>query len=206
MKFGFMAKHRGIWPVNLMCDALGVSRSGFYAWLSRPPSQRSQDDEVLGERVRQSFMASDRTYGARRVWRDVLALGFRCGQHRIERLMRVQGLRARPRRRGVPKDAGPRSVIAGNVLDRQFQADGPDQKWVADFTYIWTAEGWLYVAAVLDLYSRRIVGWSMQSSMTSQLVADALMMAVWRRGRPKELLHHSDQGSQGGFNRSSQHL
>lgn len=127
VKFGFMAKHRGIWPVNLMCDALGVSRSGFYAWLPRPPSQRSQDDEVLGERVRQSFMASDRTYGARRVWRDVLALGFRCGQHRIERLMRVQGLRARPRRLGVPKDAGARSAIAGNVLDRQFQADGPDR-------------------------------------------------------------------------------
>lgn len=205
MKFGFVAKHRGIWPVNLMCDALGVSRSGFYAWLGRPPSQRSQDDEVLGQRVRQSFMASDRTYGARRVWRDVLALGYRCGQHRIQRLMQVQGLRARPRRRGLPRDAGGRSAIASNVLDRQFQADSPNQKWVADFTYFWTAEGWLYVAAVLDLYSRRIVGWSMQSSMTSQLVADALMMAVWRRGRPKELLHHSDQGSQGGFNRSSQH-
>ncbi len=109
--------------------------------------------------------------------------------------MRTQGLRARPRRRGLPKDAGTRNAIAGNVLDRQFQADGPNQKWVADFTYIWTAEGWLYVAAVLDLYSRRIVGWSMQNNMTSQLVADALMMAVWRRGRPKELMHHSDQGS-----------
>ena len=89
-----------------------------------------------------------------------------------------------------------RSAIADNVLDRQFQADAPNQKWVADFTYIWTAEGWLYVAVVLDLYSRRAVGWSMQASMTSQLVADALMMAVWRRGRPQELLHHSDQGSQ----------
>lgn len=89
-----------------------------------------------------------------------------------------------------------RSAVAGNVLDRQFQADGPNRKWVADFTYLWTAEGWLYVAAVLDLYSRRIVGWSMQNNMTSQLVADALMMAVWRRGRPREVLHHSDQGSQ----------
>lgn len=196
MKFGFMAKHRGIWLVNLMRDALGVSRSGFYAWLTRPSSQRSRDNEILGEQVRQSFMAGDRTYGARRVWRDVLDLGYRCGQHRIERLMRVQGLRARPRRRGLPKDAGARSAIAGNVLDRQFQADSPNQKWVADFTYIWTAEGWLYVAAVLDLYSRRVVGWSMQNSMISQLVADALMMAVWRRGRPKELLHQSDLGSQ----------
>lgn len=196
MKFGFVAKHRGAWPVNLLCEALGVSRSGFYAWVARPRSQRSLDDEQLGAQVRQSFMASDRTYGARRVWRDVLALGQRCGLHRIERLMRAQALRARPRRRGLPKDHGERSAIAANVLDRQFQADAPNQKWVADFTYIWTAEGWLYVAAVLDLFSRRIVGWSMQSSMTSQLVADALMMAVWRRGRPRELLHHSDQGSQ----------
>jgi putative transposase len=196
VKFGFVAKHRGAWPINLMCEALGVSRSGFYAWLERPRSPRSLDDEVLEVRVHQSFAASDRTYGARRVWRDVLALGHRCGLHRIERLMRAQALRARPRRRGLPKDHGERSAIADNVLDRQFQADAPNQKWVADFTYIWTAEGWLYVAVVLDLFSRRIVGWSMQASMTSQLVADALMMAVWRRGRPQELLHHSDQGSQ----------
>ena len=123
-------------------------------------------------------------------------VGQRCGLHRIERLMRMQALRARPRRRGLPADRGERSVLADNLLDRQFMADAPNQKWVADFTYIWTAEGWLYVAVVLDLYSRRIVGWSMQSSMTSQLVADALMMAVWRRGKPVELLHHSDQGSQ----------
>lgn len=110
--------------------------------------------------------------------------------------MREQALRARPRRRGLPRDQGERSAIAWNVLDRQFQAEAPNRKWVADFTYIWTAEGWLYVAVVLDLFSRRIVGWSMQNSMTSQLVADALMMSVWRRGRPQEVLHHSDQGSQ----------
>ena len=196
MKFEFVAKHRVAWPVNLMCEALGVSRSGFYAWRSRPPSQRSLDDEVLGVQVRNSFIGSDRTYGARRVWHDVLEFGHRCGLHRIERLMRVQALRARPRRRGLPQDHGERSAVANNVLDRQFRADGPNQKWVADFTYIWTAEGWLYVAVVLDLYSRRVVGWSMQAGMTSQLVADALMMAVWRRGKPVELLHHSDQGSQ----------
>lgn len=151
---------------------------------------------MIGAQVHHSFIASDRTYGARRVWHDVLALGHRCGLHRIERLMRIQALRARPRRRGLPTDRGERNAIADNVLDRQFQADAPNQKWVADFTYIWTAEGWLYVAVVLDLYSRRVVGWSMQSSMTAQLVADALMMAVWRRGKPVELLHHSDQGSQ----------
>lgn len=196
MRFDFVAKHRVAWPVELICEALGVSRSGFYAWLSRPRSLRSQSDEVLGTLVRQSFIGSDRTYGARRVWHDLLASGHACGLHRIERLMREQALRARPRRRGLPQDRGQRSAIADNVLDRQFQADAPNQKWVADFTYIWTAEGWLYAAAVLDLYSRRIVGWSMHDSMTSQLVADALMMAVWRRGRPVALLHHSDQGSQ----------
>ena len=110
--------------------------------------------------------------------------------------MRQQALRARPRRRGLPKDAGERSVIAANILDRQFAAESPNQKWVADFTYIWTVEGWLYVAAVIDLFSRRVVGWSMKADMTAQLVTDALMMAIWRRGKPDAVLHHSDQGSQ----------
>jgi len=118
VKFGFVAKHRGAWPLAMMCEALGVSRSGFYAWLSRPRSQRSLVDEVLGSQVRQSFLGSDRTYGARRVWHDVLELGQRCGLHRIERLMREQALRARPRRRGLPQDRGPRSAIADNVLGR----------------------------------------------------------------------------------------
>lgn len=196
MRFAFIAKHRGIWPVAWMCGALGVSRSGFHAWLTRAPSQRARDDEVIGARVRASHVGSYRTYGARRVWHDLLAEGISCGLHRVERLMQAQGLRARPRRRGLPKDQGERSVIAGNVLDRQFTADRPNQKWVADFTYIWTAEGWLYVAAVIDLFSRRVVGWSMSNTMTAQLVTDALIMAIWRRGKPDALLHHSDQGSQ----------
>lgn len=115
-------------------EALGVSRSGFYAWLCRPRSQRSLDDEVLGRQVRKSFLGSDRTYRARRVWHDILVLGRRCGLHRIERLMRGQALRARPRRRGLPQDRDERSSIADNVLDQQFQADAPNQKWVADFT------------------------------------------------------------------------
>lgn len=196
MRFAFIAKHRGIWPVAWMCGALGVSRSGFHAWLTRAPSRRDRDDEEIGARVRASHVGSYRTYGARRVWHDLLAEGISCGLHRVERLMRQQGLRARPRRRGLPKDHGERSVIAGNVLDRQFTADRPNQKWVADFTYIWTAEGWLYVAAVIDLFSRRVVGWSMSDTMTAQLVTDALIMAIWRRGKPDALLHHSDQGSQ----------
>jgi putative transposase len=180
-----------------MCEALGVSRSGFFAWLSRGPSARTRSDEMLGRAIRESFLLSDRTYGARRVWRDMLAEGFSCGLHRIERLMRAQALRARPRRRRLPLDTGARDAApAPNRLDRQFDALAPNQKWAADFTYIWTAEGWLYVAVVLDLFSRRVVGWSMSSRMTSQFVTDALMMALWRRGRPKELLHHSDQGSQ----------
>ena len=132
------------------------------------------------------------------MWHDLLAAGIECGLHAIERLMRRNGLRARPRRRRLPIDLGDRSAAAlsANVLDRSFEAPAPNRKWVADFTYIWTAEGWLYVAAVIDLFSRRVVGWSMSAAMTAELVTDALVMAIWRRGRPRELLHHSDRGSQ----------
>ena len=198
MRFAFVAKHRSIWPVAWLCKALDVSRSGFHAWLIRSPSKRTRDDEELSSKIRRFFIASDRTYGARRVWRDVLAEGFNCGLHRIERLMQKNALKARPRRRSLPVDTGERiiSTIAPNVLDRQFHAPAPNRKWIADFTYIWTAEGWLYVAAVIDLFSRRVVGWSMSPSMTAQLVTDALLMAIWRRGKPDALLHHSDQGSQ----------
>lgn len=142
---------------------------------------------MLGSEVPSSFLASDRTYGGRRVWHDVLASGHACGLYRVGRLMRQQALRARPRRRSLPKDKRERSTnaIAPNVLARQFEADAPSRKWVADFTYIWTAEGWLYVAAVIDLFSRRVVGWSMTSSVT----------AIWRRGKPDALLHHFDRGA-----------
>jgi putative transposase len=198
MRFAFIAKHRSIWPVIWLCKALDVSRSGFHAWMNRTPAKRTLENEVIARVVRQSFIASDRTYGARRVWHDVLAEGLNCGLHRIERLMQVNALKARPRRRYLPPDTGERrrSAIAANVLDRQFHASAPNTKWIADFTYIWTAEGWLYVSAVIDLFSRRVVGWSMSTSMTAQLVADALVMAIWRRGKPDALLHHSDQGSQ----------
>ena len=134
----------------MLCESLDVSRSGFYAWLNRAPSNRLIDDEKIGLQVRQSFHGSDRTYGARRVWRDMLAAGSSCRLHRIERLMRLQAFRARPRRRGLPADRGNRieSALAQNVLDRQLEASAPNQKWVADFTYIWTAEGWLLYVAV----------------------------------------------------------
>src|SRR5256885_15665573 len=135
MKFGFIAKHRGIWPVGWLCEALGVSRGGFYAWLTRPRSERSRSDEELGVKVRASFLASDRTYGARRVWRDLLTEGVSCGLHRIERLMRLQALRARPRRRRLPPDLGERQVAAGapNVLDRTFEAPAPHRQLNAGF-------------------------------------------------------------------------
>ena len=188
MKFSFIAKHRGIWPADWICGALGVSRGGFYAWVKRPPSERSRTDEALATRIRSSFIGSDRTYGARRVWHDLLADGVNCGLHRIERLMRQHGLKARPRRRRLPPDLGERQVAPF--------APAPNRRWIADFTYIWTAEGWLYVAAVVDPFSRRVVGWSMSAAMTAQLVTDALVMAIWRRGKPDALVHHSDRGSQ----------
>ena len=120
MKFSFIAKHRGIWPADWICGALGVSRGGFYAWLKRPPSERSRTDEALATRIRSSFIGSGRTYGARRVWHDLLADGVNCGLHRIERLMRQHGLKARPRRRRLPPDLGERQAVAvaPNVLDR----------------------------------------------------------------------------------------
>ncbi len=198
MKYGFIARHRSVWPTRTMCRVLAVSHSGFYEWMGRAPSQRSQDDARLTRLIRESFELSDRTYGSPRVWHDLRALGESCGMNRVIRLMHLAKLQARHKRRRLPGDTGSRleSHIAPNHLQRDFEASGPNQKWVADFTYIWTAEGWLYVAVVLDLFSRRVVGWSMQNHMTSHLVADALMMAVWRRGKPLALLHHSDQGSQ----------
>ncbi|WP_245259587.1 IS3 family transposase [Methylobacterium sp. 10] len=193
MKFAFIAKHRapsGRW--------YGCARR----WVSRAPvSTRgsacapARSESILAQ-VRTSFVDSGRTYGARRVWHDVLAEGVACGLLRIERIMRENALRARPRRRGLPKDDGERAVASPNLLELCFAAEAPNRKWIADFTYIGTAEGWLYVAAVIHLFSRRVIGWSMQASMTTQLVADALIMAIWRRGKPDALLHHSDQGSQ----------
>ncbi len=128
MRFAFIARHRGIWPVAWLCAALDVSRSGFHAWLTRSPSARSLQDEVLMTTIDRSFKSSDRIYGARRVWHDVLAAGLNCGLHRVERLMRENGLRARPRRRGLPRDTGERAAISDNILDRAFEAAVPNQK------------------------------------------------------------------------------
>jgi putative transposase len=181
-----------------MCRLLGVSASGFYEWLSRPPSAHSLDDARLLARIRESFALSHETYGSPRVWKDLVVAGERCGENRVARLMRLANIRAQPKPRRKPGDVGVRAEhsVAPNILERDFDATAPNRKWAADFTYIWTGEGWLFLAVVVDLFSRRVVGWSMQSSMTAQLVLDALMMALWRRGKPTELLHHSDQGSQ----------
>jgi len=198
VRYGFIARHQSIWPVRTMCRMLEVSHGGFYDWSVRGPSRRSLEQARLTALIRQSFLESDRTYGSPRVWRDLADWGERCGEKRVARLMRCAGLQARAKRRRRPLDEGlrPEHTIAPNVLAREFEAPAANKKWVADFTYVWTAEGWLYVAVVLDLFSRKVVGWSMSSEMTAQLVLDALLMAIWRRGKPIELLHHSDQGSQ----------
>ena len=198
MKFAFVARHRPAWPTRVMCRLLEISTSGFYEWLGRAQSARALDNARLLVGIRESFALSHQTYGSPRVWKDLIVAGERCGENRVARLMRLANIRANPKPRRKPTDFGlrPEHSIAPNVLDRHFDADAPNRKWAADFTYIWTGEGWLYLAVVVDLFSRRVVGWSMQSSMTSQLVLDALVMALWRRGKPAELLHHSDQGSQ----------
>ena len=198
MRYGFIARHRTVWPTLAMCRVMEVSHSGFYEWLGRSPSRRQRENLRLSGRIRESFEASDRTYGSPRVWRDLHEWGEACSENRVARLMQAAGLQARRKRRRSPTDTGvrPEHSIAANMLERQFEADAPNRKWVADFTYIWSAEGWLYLAVVLDLYSRRVIGWSMKPEMTSQLVADALMMAIWRRGKPEAVMHHSDRGSQ----------
>ena len=198
MRYGFIARHRSVWPVATMCRVLEVSRSGFHDWHRRRPCARALENERLTVRIRSFFELSRRTYGSPRIWRDLLEVGEHVGENRVARLMHAAQLRARARRLRRPQDQGvrPEHTIAPNILDRDFQATAPNVKWVADFTYVDTAEGWLYVAVVLDLYSRRVVGWSMSANMTAQMVIDALLMAIWRRGRPRELLHHSDQGSQ----------
>jgi putative transposase len=181
-----------------LCEALGVSRGGFYAWLIRPRSERSRSDEELGAKMRASLLASDRTNGARRVWRDPLsrrAVMWTASDRAADAATGPQGT---SRRHRLPPDLDERqaTAVAANVLERTFDASALNRKWIADFTYVWTAEGWLYVAAVIDPFSRHVVGWSMSATMAAQLVTDDLVMAIWRRGKPDALLHHSDRGSQ----------
>lgn len=183
---------------------MSASDASYYAWASRPESAREAKDDSLTKVVATVHEASRRRYGSPRVFQELKARGSRLSRKRVARLMRQKRLRARPRRRFVKTtDSAHPHPIAPNVLARDFFADKPNSKWVGDITYVWTAEGWLYLAVVLDLFSRKVVGWAMSDPIDRQLVLAALSMALLNR--PAQDLHHSDRGSQGGFNGSSQH-
>lgn len=174
-----------------------VTRSGFYAWHKREPSQRQQENETLLVQIRSFFERSKQTYGSPRIVRDLHEEGISCGKHRVARLMRQAGLRAVVAARyRVTTDSKHALPVAQNVLDRDFNAPAANAKWAGDVTYLWTGEGWLYLAVVLDLFSRRIVGWSMQPSLDRSIVVNALQAALSQRRPEAELLHHSDRGSQ----------
>jgi putative transposase len=184
--------------VTTMCRVLKVERSGFYAWLRQPTSDRARQDAVLLSMVREAYLASGEVYGSPRVHRDLRELDVRCGQKRVARLMRQAKLRAQRRYRRHRYHSGKPSVLAPNRLQRQFTMAEPDVAWVTDITYLATYEGWLYLAVVLDLFSRRVIGWSMQATLARGLVMEALLMAVWRRRPDHRVIIHSDQGSQYG--------
>jgi putative transposase len=184
------------YPVAMMCRLLEVSTSGYYAWLNRPPSKRAQEDEVLTERIRHHHRISDGTYGSPRIFEDLREEGIRVGQKRVARLMRAAGLQGVSRRKSVRTTVRkPGAQPAPDLVKRNFTADHPNRLWVADITYIHTWAGFLYLAVVLDAFSRRIVGWSMAKHLRTELVIDALQMAVEQR-RPEGVIHHSDRGSQ----------
>ena len=191
-----MRANRAFYPVATMCRLLGVSASGYYAWQGRAPSARAESDGAMLDRIRDIHRASRGTYGTPRVHAELVAQGHAVGRKRIARLMRRAGLRGISRRKGTRttvRDA--RTRAAPDLVERDFTADAPDRLWVADITYIPTWAGFLYLAVVLDAFSRRVVGWSMANHLRTQLVLDALDMALWQR-RPDGVIHHSDQGSQ----------
>ena len=207
MRFRQIEDQRGVWPVRVMCDALSVSRSGYYAWRSRPQSPRKiANRELLGDIQRVHAHHRER-YGAPRIHAELRAEGQTVSRKRIERMMRQHGIRARaPRRYRVCTTDSKHSLpVAPNLLDQNFVADRPNQVWLADITYIATGEGWLYLAVILDLFTRKVVGWAMRDHMRAELTIAALTMAIQRRRPGVGLVHHSDRGSQGGFKRSSQH-
>jgi putative transposase len=200
-----MSANQAVFPIATMARVLGVSTAGYYAWRSRLPSARATADGELLKQVRTIHAVSRGTYGAPRVHAELRAEGRAVGKKRIARLMRTAGIVGVSRRRGIvttqrDRDARP----APDLVDRNFIADRPNQLWVADITYIPTAAGFLYLAVVLDAFSRRVVGWAMETHLRTELVLAALEMAIGQR-KPSDVIHHSDQGSQGGFNWSSQH-
>jgi putative transposase len=197
MRFQFIEDHRGEFPVIPMCGVLDVSPSGYYAWRGRPPSAREMANRELMDKIEAVFEESDETYGSPRVYRALKAQGVAVSKNRVARLMRLRSLRPKQVRRfRATTRRNETDRAAPNRLKRDFSADAPDQKWLADITYIPTLEGWLYLAAILDLFSRRIVGWAMSDRMTTELTLRALQMAIRQRRPGPGLIHHSDQGSQ----------
>ena len=199
MKFAFIRDHLKRWPVVVMCRVLKVTRSGFYAWRKRPASARSQRNQQLVTKIRKVHQEHRELYGSPRVHRALLIDGEIVSRNTVARLMRQAKIRAKTKRRFLPRttDSGHGKPVADNKLDRNFAADAVNRKWLADITYVPTDEGWLYLAAVLDCFSRRIVGWSMADHLETDLAADALKMALLQRAPDDgDLLHHSDRGVQ----------
>jgi transposase InsO family protein len=198
MRYGFIERHRREFPVQVMCDVLRVTRSGYYAWRTRAPSATARRQAELAERITQAHRQSDRRYGAIRVQRELAAEGVRCSKNTVAKLMRREGLRSKRCARFVVRTTDSRHGhrIAPNRLNRRFQQRRPNRAWVADLTYIPTAEGWLYLAVVLDLYSRKVVGWATSDSLAADVTCEALRRALVDRRPPARLLHHSDRGVQ----------
>ncbi|EKN3529065.1 IS3 family transposase [Yersinia enterocolitica] len=196
LRYAFIRDNTCCWPVRLLCRVLDVHPSGFYAWLQQPHSQRHQADLRLTGQIKQFWLESGCVYGYRKIHLDLRDSGQQCGVNRVWRLMKRVGIKAQVGYRSPRARKGEPSIVSPNRLQRQFNPDAPDKRWVTDITYIRTHEGWLYLAVVVDLFSRKIIGWSMQSRMTKDIVLNALLMAVWRRNPQKQVLVHSDQGSQ----------
>ncbi|MBA4824091.1 IS3 family transposase [Pantoea ananatis] len=196
LRYAFIRDNSLCWPVRLLCRVLDVHPSGFYAWFKQPYSQRHQVDLRLTGQIKQFWLESGCVYGYRKIHLDLRDSGQQCGVNRVWRLMNRAGIKAQVGYRSPRAHKGEISIVSPNRLQRQFNPDAPDERWVTDITYIRTHEGWLYLAVVVDLFSRKIIGWSMQSRMTKDIVLNALLMAIWRRNPLKQVLVHSDQGSQ----------
>ena len=196
MKFAFILAEKAFYPILVLCELLGVSRSGFHAWQHRPRSARQCSDAQLANQVAAVHKRSRGTYGSPRVHAELRARGVRVGKKRIARLMQEHGIKARSKRRfRKTTDSKHTSPIAPNILAREFAAPAPNRVWVTDVTAIWTLEGWLFLAVILDLYSRRVVGWSVSISNDTMLALAALQAAIAARRPPAGLVHHSDRGS-----------
>jgi len=193
-----MFAHEGEFSVKRMCQALGVGRSGYYAWRKRGTSRRERENQALVKQIEAVHQSSRQTYGSPRIHNELKQKGIACSKNRVARLMRRHGIvgTAPKKRHPVTTQRQPGACAAPNLLNRDFSADAPNQKWVTDITYIDTAEGWLYLALVLDLFSRQVVGWAMADHMETSLVEDALRMALARRHPSPGWMHHSDQGKQ----------